>query len=156
MRVKSRCHWITVSLTQTPSLWIKTSRSFKCWRPTRPRRSASTGKYEKSGVGTSFPLFIQSMGHRQCLVGLSTSVVLTMSSRKVPLQQLQTVVIIFLSARFSLAILRAPALCIRRSRESVTEIRFALDDGTDMCLKCLALLNSGCRLRCFLFFNLGP
>jgi hypothetical protein len=45
-----------------------------------------------------------------------------------------SVVMGFVRARLSLAILRATALCIRGSRKSVAGIRFALDDGAGMCL----------------------
>ena len=45
-----------------------------------------------------------------------------------------SVVMGFVRARLSLAIVRATALCIRGSRKSVSGVRFALDDGAGMCL----------------------
>ena len=45
-----------------------------------------------------------------------------------------SVVMGFVRARVSLAIVRATSLCIRGSRKSVDGFRFALDDGAGMCL----------------------
>ena len=132
MRVKSRRHSISVNVTDTDaeSLKLKSVLQVLKSQETEKKRKYKRACEERRWHFTPFVCSVDGALGREAISFLKRLA----HKLSIKWHSTYSVVMGFVRARVSLAIVRATALCIRGSRKSVNGVRFALDDGAGMCL----------------------